>query len=214
MQQQMQEVITKKQDEQKMIMEIIENQNKHIQRLDTENKKYKHDFANLSVDEQELHKKMMHIKEIESEGNQMKMLYRNLAAEKAAIHREREMLKLKVEKKKEKVEVTEKQLQDTVKQVNQLRNDNTKLGMMLQQMQQYMPEAKKGELQSEIVFSPHMDEIMRNSMRTSNMRQSVNMDHRNTLNIKKSIRGGAGSMYKKGGNMSVDLGAMNLGGEK
>lgn len=72
----------------------------------------------MSVDEQELHKKMMHIKEIESEGNQMKMLYRNLAAEKAAIHREREMLKLKVEKKKEKVEVTEKQLQDTVKQVN------------------------------------------------------------------------------------------------
>ena len=51
MQQKMQEVITKNQNDQKMIMEIIENQNKHIARIETDNKKYKHELSNLSVDE-------------------------------------------------------------------------------------------------------------------------------------------------------------------
>ena len=75
---------------------------------------------------------MKHAEDIEREGNQLKMLYRNLAAEKAAIHREREMLKQKVEKKKEKLEYTKLQLETTVKQVNNLQNDNTQLGMLLQ----------------------------------------------------------------------------------
>ena len=38
-------------------------------------------------------------------------------------------------------------------------------------------------------------------MRASNMRQSVNPGHdRSSMNIKKIIRGGAGSMYRKGPN--------------
>ena len=81
-----------------------------------------------------------------------------------------------------------------------------------------MPEAKKGELTSEVVFSSQMDDIMRSSVRASNIRQSVNVDlgNRGTMNIKKSIRGGAGSIYKKGPNMTMDMGkgSPGLGGEK
>ena len=50
----MQKVILKKQDEQKMIIETIENQNMHIQRPLTQNEDFKHDFTNLSVDKQKL----------------------------------------------------------------------------------------------------------------------------------------------------------------
>lgn len=146
------------------------------------------------------------------------MLYRNEAAAKSALHRESVNLKQKVAKKKEKVEVTKQQLEATVRQVNQLQNDNTQLGHLMRQMQQFMPEAKKGELTSEVVFSSQMDDIMRSSVRASNIRQSVNVDlgNRGTMNIKKSIRGGAGSMYRKGPNMTMDMGASSpsLGGEK
>lgn len=203
-------------------MEVIENQNKRIDELQKENRlgteKYRKDFAGLNMDQKEILGKMKQYEELERECKQLNMLYRNEAAAKSALHRESVNLKQKVAKKKEKVEVTKQQLEATVRQVNQLQNDNTQLGHLMRQMQQFMPEAKKGELTSEVVFSSQMDDIMRSSVRASNIRQSVNVDlgNRGTMNIKKSIRGGAGSMYRKGPNMTMDMGASSpsLGGEK
>ena len=68
----------------------------------------------------------------------------------------------------------------------------------------------KGDLQSDALFSTNMDELLSGTGNMSTViRNSVNPGGFNPgqhTNIKKSIRGGAGSVYKKGPNQSVNLG--------
>ena len=64
-------ILNKKSDEQKLIMEVIENQNKRIDDLQKENKlatdKYKKDFAGLNMDQKEILAKMKQYEELERE---------------------------------------------------------------------------------------------------------------------------------------------------
>jgi len=69
-----------------------------------------------------------------------------------------------------------------------------------------------GGLTSEVLLSSNMDELLSGAGHMSTvMRSSVNPSVYNpgqAANIKKSIRGGAGSVYKKGPNQSVNLGEL------
>ena len=55
---------------------------------------------------------------IEKENQQLKMLYTQEASAKTAIHREKEILSKKVESKKEKLVLSQQQLEATIKQLD------------------------------------------------------------------------------------------------
>ena len=74
----------------------------------------------------------------------------------------------------------------------------------------------KGDLQSDVLFATNMDDLLSNRNMSQVIRSSVNVNPNviNASHIKKSIRGGAGSSYRKGSiggpitNQSVNLDLM------
>jgi len=70
---------------------------------------------------------------VKSESNlkQLNMLYMQLATEKSALSRENMKLKEKVDKKRDKMQYTQKQLELTIKQFEQQRRENSELIKML-----------------------------------------------------------------------------------
>ena len=198
-------------------MEVINQQKSKITRLEDEYKKEQTKrrtmFESLNMTEKEKIVKGTNYELLEKENRQLKMLYTQEASAKTALHREKEILSKKVESKKDKLNLTVQQLEATIKQLDQMRQDNIQLGQVISTIKENMQSRNKGDLQSDIIFSNNMDElirstdkmsgIIRNSMNPNAIRNSMNPNGVNFANsqsnIKKSIRGGAGqgSMYQK-----------------
>ena len=80
-----------------------------------------------------------------------------------------------------------------------MRQDHQQLSLVLSKLKENM----KDNLQNEMIFGSNMDDLISRSNVSGVVRNSINPGQ--NANIKKSIRGAAGSQYRKGPNQSVHL---------
>ena len=145
------------------------------------------------------------------------MLYRQIASQKAALNREKEIISEKLEKKKQKLARNKHLLEETTQNFERVRDENRKYGQLFEQA---MPIINKmdsspqqiGNLRESIGLLTQQKQFG-NTLNTSTF-SNLNTSMNRHSNIKKTIKGGNGSVHIKqqrsstmvGGNIMNQMG--------
>ena len=147
------------------------------------------------------------MRETEKQKQHVVKLYNNEQQAKTAMYRDKRMLEKKLEKKKENLKLTKEQLETTIKQMTQERERNQQFGEVIEKIMG-MVHSQEGvkQLQSmknlQIPGGQHMSfGTMGGAQRIGALNGLSNRTSIMALNdgVRKTLRGGHGSVYLKGG---------------
>ena len=217
------EMVLNHKQEKETILKLVDEQKNQYQQMKEQYEKMKDDLQKeidskrelrdgLNMDDQEKIKFTKKMKQLEKDLNHIQMLYRNESSARTVMHREKQMIQAKLDKKKQKLDLTKTQYQATINQLTEEKRKNQQFGNYFDMVLNLLKtEDGRKKLSSKQWLqdlrhlsgqnSPHM------SFGAPLMSGST-INNRNSLmpisgSVRKTIRGGHGSVYIKGGRSST-----------